>query len=279
MNVFAQSESDAREMFLDAKEKCIEQQWREAIDLLEELLQKYPTSRYQDDAKFWIAYSLEKIPGSSVDAFFKYSELVNDSPSSPWKDDAIMHQIMLAEQFVRGGQEQYRSFLREKLGTAMSQIRNRAAIALGRLGDRSGLEVLRKLRDDDDLGALAGNLITLLDKEPLESIPDTSRSAIRLLYEKGLEPMTKGKPEDRGFLWFSSQRYEQYRSMLRNDDNWNRQELNDFALWHIINTDEFESYRSLSDAYDKEEWMRKFWKERDPTPTTDENLFWQILEL
>jgi hypothetical protein len=59
--------------------------------------------------------------------------------------------------------------------------------------------------------------------------------------------------------------------MLRNDDEWSRQELNDFALWHIIDTDEFESYRLLSDPYDKEEWLRKFWKDRDPTPTTEEN--------
>jgi hypothetical protein len=262
---------DARKMFMEAKQKCIDQKWHDAIDLFETLLQNYPSSRYRDDAKFWIAYSLEKIPESSIDAFFNFAELVKESPNSPWKDDAIMHQIKLAEEFVRAGQEQYRRFLREKMTFKMPQIRNRAAIALGRLGDPSALSVLNELRNDEDLGGLATNLITLLDKKPIKSLPDTSTADFHLYYDRGIQPIKPGKPDDRGFLWFNTQRYEQYRSMLRKDDDWTRQELVDFALWHIVDTDEFESYRTLSDAYDKEEWLRKFWKEKDPTPTTEQN--------
>jgi len=264
-------DDEARKIFMEAKKNCIDQQWHNAIEHFEALLQQYPSSRYRDDAKFWIAYCLEKIPESSISAFFTFAELVEESPNSPWKDDAIMHQIKLAEEFVRTGQEQYRRFLREKMSFQMPQIRNRAAIALGRLGDSSALSVLRDMQNDEDLGGLATNLIMLLDKKPLSSKPDTSIGDIRLYYDRGLQPVERKKPDERGFLWFNTQRYEQYRSMLRNDDDWTKQELEEFALWHIIDTDEFESYRALSDPYDKQEWLRKFWKEQDPTPTTEKN--------
>jgi len=59
--------------------------------------------------------------------------------------------------------------------------------------------------------------------------------------------------------------------MLRKDDNWSKDELINFALWHILDTDEFEEYISLTEGYDKTEWRRKFWKRKDPTPTTSEN--------
>jgi len=50
------SADDERSMFMDAKKKCISQDWRTAINLLEQYLEKYPDSRNADDAKFWIGY-------------------------------------------------------------------------------------------------------------------------------------------------------------------------------------------------------------------------------
>jgi hypothetical protein len=49
--------------------------------------------------------------------------------------------------------------------------------------------------------------------------------------------------------------------------------LINFALWHILNTDEFKEYTSFTNENDKTEWRRKFWRRKDPTPTTSENEF------
>jgi len=73
------------------------------------------------------------------------------------------------------------------------------------------------------------------------------------------------------FSLFNLQRYEQYKFMLRKDNEWSENELNNFALWHILDSDDFQEYHTLSNEYDKKEWNRKFWKGLDPTPTTEKN--------
>ena len=269
---------EEQDMFLEAKKKCIAQEWREAINLMEEFLDTYPESRHADDAKFWIGYCQEKIPGRQKDAFITYDALVNRYPQSPWVDDAIVHQIDLAEQFVRDGKEQYRKFLSDKMQSPQDDIRHRATISLGKLGDRQALPALEQLHQDEDLGAMATDLTKILKKIPADAkvTPDTSDQELRMVYKRDLErfskPVKPKEPPDReGILWFNTQRYEQYRSMLKKDNNWNKEELENFAMWHVINGDDFEEYRNLTNDFDRKEWRRKFWKTMDPTPTTPKN--------
>ncbi len=270
---YGQDDSEAREMYLEAKMKCVEQEWTAAIEILENLLDKFPISRYADDAKFWIGYCLEKIPDQRIEAFDIFAQLVSKYPNSPWRDDAEVHQINMAEQFVHDGEATYRTFLYEKMTNEQNDIRYRAAIALGRLGDKKALPLLQTMQNDEDYGNLARDLTTVLKTErvsPEEEKKKSKETELNLIYEG--EPSEPEKEEEgKGFLWFGSQRYEQYRSMLRKDDKWNREELTNFAFWHILNSDTFEEYQSLTDAYDKKEWKRKYWKRKDPTPTTEEN--------
>lgn len=267
---------DEQDLFLSAKKKCIDQEWYEAINHFEQLLEKYPRSRYEDDARFWIAYSLEKIPEKQEEAFFAFSDFVADLKQSPWVDDALSHQINLAEQFIRSGKDQYRQFLYNLLNSEMNEIRNRSALALGKLGDPRAVPVLKNLTNDEDYGLLAANLIAVLGSKPVKTGRDTSVVDMEIVFDHDLDTGTGIRedgtaPKREEFLWFGSQRYDQYRSMLRKDDKWNKQELERFALWHVLDGDEFDEYNSLSSDYDRKEWLRKFWKEQDPTPTTDIN--------
>jgi hypothetical protein len=270
-----QDDSEARELYLEAKMKCVQQEWTAAIGILESLLDKFPISRYADDAKFWIGYCLEKIPDQRIEAFDIFAQLVNKYPNSPWKDDAEIHQINLAEQLVHDGEATYRIFLYDKMINEQNDIRYRAAIALGRLGDKKALPLLQTMQSNEDYGNLARELTTVLQTEkmsPEEVKKKSKENELDLIYEgETIEP--EKEEEGKGFLWFGSQRYEQYRSMLRKDDNWIREELTDFAFWHILDSDTFEEYQSLTDAYDKKEWKRKYCKRKDPTPTTEENEF------
>jgi hypothetical protein len=110
----------------------------------------------------------------------------------------------------------------------------------------------------------------LLELEKSQATGDTLDQDLRLVY-KVESKAPEAVPDKKSFLWFSSKRYEQYRSMLKKDNSWTREELHDFALWHILDTDIFEEYNALLNEYDKKEWVRKYWKQKDPTPTTEPN--------
>jgi len=54
------TEKEARKLYNKAQKSCLAQKWDKAINLFQELLEQFPNSRYQDDARFWIGYILKK---------------------------------------------------------------------------------------------------------------------------------------------------------------------------------------------------------------------------
>ena len=52
----AQDTGDIRNAYQEAKMKCIDRKWTEAISLFEKLLDKYPGNKYEDDAIFWTTF-------------------------------------------------------------------------------------------------------------------------------------------------------------------------------------------------------------------------------
>jgi hypothetical protein len=272
---FAQDSNDIRDIYQEAKMKCIDRKWTEAITLFEELIEKYPGNKYEDDAIFWTGYCKEKLPGQGEDSFNTYERLVINYPNSTWVDDAQIHQITLAEQFILEGQDEYKNFLREQMKKDQKDVQYRSAIALGRIGDKKALPVLEKMKNDEDYGDMAKDLIDVLttEKIPLdeEAKPADDSKKLNIIFDK--DQIQPGEEELSGNLLFNTDRYIQYQSMLRKDDEWSKEELINFALWHILNTDDFKEYTSFANEYDKTEWRRKFWKRKDPTPTTSENEF------
>lgn len=275
INVLSQDDTSAEEYYIQGKNYCIQQNWNEAIIEFEELISKYPDSRYVDDAFFWVAYCLEKIPGMQNQAFMQYDYVVNKFPDSPWTDDAKIHQISIAGEFVSSGKAQYKSFLLKALNSKNSDIQIRAALTLGKLNDKNALPILNKHTNDDDFGEIAKSLVNYLSKpDTLISQPSDSvnlKKIINLLYQKERKEKITQKPSDNIFSELYTQRYNQYKSMLRKDNDWTDEEINDFALWHILDTDKFQEYVVLSNEYDRKEWVRKFWKSHDPTPSTPKN--------
>jgi len=270
---FAQDVDDIRDIYQDAKMKRNNQKWTEAISLFDELLEKYPGSKYEDDAIFWIAYCLEKQPEKHQEAYDTFSGLVNNHPNSVWVDDAQIHQINLAEHFVLEGQEVYKDFLYQQLKSDRAELQYRSAIALGKIGDKKALPVLEKMRENEDYGDLALDLIAVLSTEKIH-IDDEARNVNDqkkrdIVFDKQDE--VKDENILTGNLIFDTERYAQYKSMLKKDDEWTKEELTNFALWHILDTEEFKEFMSLDNNHDKSEWRRKFWKRQDPTPTTPEN--------
>ena len=275
----AVDEDAAESLYQKAKKKTISLKWEEALELFSEITNNYPGSRYEDDAQFWVGYCLEKRGGSEIEAFMAYSDLIKNYPESTRLRDAIVHQIALSEILVSQGRQQFQEFLLGHLETEDRMIRLQAAMALGRLGDKRAMKVLNEMADDPDWGydvmQLANRLATT--DTDIEEPPQPARQdMLDFRIEKEKEPSTAEKPKKTfGEKWdemffYETTHHKHYRNMLRSDRRWSRSELIDFGMWTIMEDDRFTSYIAL-DEYDKKEWYRKYWKLRDPTPTTDEN--------
>lgn len=261
-----------KKLYNSAQKNILANKWTEALNKFQELVDEFPTSPYRDDSRFWIGYCLEKMDRPQ-EAFLSFEKLIKEYPNSPWVDDGVMHQITLAEKLARAGNSLYLLFLVEKLSEP-DPIRKQAAIALGKLGDSRAMPILKEIENDVDFGPLAKSLIGWIEsgqKAPIIA-PGKSEPPIQLEFmREGIEVGSeKAREEKSRSFFFPTRRYRQYRSMLKKGDDWSRQELVDFAMWQTLPTDEFEKYNSLQ-GYDRSEWLRKYWKKLDPTPTTEEN--------
>ena len=258
-----------------AKKYCIDQKWEKALDLFQQLIDDYPDSQYLDDAHFWIGYCLEKKEGSEIEAFLAFETLKDEFNNSTWVDDAIVHQISLAEKLVKMGREPFISFLSEKSRSEDEKIRQQAALSLGRLNDKRALPVLAEIKDHEDLGPLAQSLIEKLQSQKTEDLQvlagtdEQSDIRIDVNAEMGKDRVTKIEKVKTPFFYYTK-RHKQYRDMLKDRETWTKENLIDFAMWHILPTHRYEEFSALK-GYDRSEWLRKYWKMRDPTPTTERN--------
>lgn len=276
----AVDEGAAESLYQKAKKETIALKWDQALELFGDIRDGFPGSRYQDDAQFWIGYCLEKRGGSEIEAFIAFSDLIEDFPSSTRIRDARVHQIALAEKLVAQGRQQFHDFLLEHLESEDRMIRMQAAMALARLGDKQAAPVLEEMADDPDWGLEVMDLSNRLaeadaSEKKAEPATEPGPGALEFIRRKEMpapEPEREESFREKwdNALFHETRHHGQYRSMLKEDGQWSRDELIDFGMWTILDTGPFTSYVSLS-GYDKKEWYRKFWKLRDPTPTTDEN--------
>jgi hypothetical protein len=164
---------DSEKLYQKAKKKSIDQKWIQSIDLFQQLIDAYPESVYRDDSHFWIGYCLGKSDDMETEAFLAFASLITRYPDSPWVDDAVIHQIALAERIVQKGNSQFLAFLVEKLESDQPSFREQAALALGRLGDQVALPVLSDMKEDEELGALADALVKKLESDPSGTLQPT----------------------------------------------------------------------------------------------------------
>jgi len=159
----AQQREDFK-IFNDALELRIQGKWDQALKKYQLLKQKFPNSKYADDAEFWSAYILEE-QGRESDAFRAYQQMRRRYPNSTWADDATMHQIGLAEKFVRQGKRSYQRFLMEQLRSGNKNIKYQAALSLGKLGDKRAIPVLREISNngDKDMRSMGRSLLRKVD--------------------------------------------------------------------------------------------------------------------
>ena len=238
--------SKSEKDFRNARKEVTKQKWEKASEKFAQFIKKYPEDEHLDGAMFWLGYSVENLEDGAEEAFSIFTDMTENYPESPWADNAMVHQINIAEAMVRNGNEEYRPFLNSMLSSDVDEVRFRAAIALGKLGDDSVTAILYEARQDEQHGFLATDVLrSLKTGETLENI-QASREI-------------EQPPVSGSFL--TPKRYKQYQSMLRKDDSWTRQELLKFGMWHVLPTKLFEEYATLNDVYDQLQWYDDYWKQ------------------
>ncbi len=260
----ARSQTDeAHRLYLQAKKYSFEQKWQTAADLFAQLGKEYPSSAYREEAAFWVGYCLEKA-GELQKAYDAFESMLSAFPKGTWSDDAWTHRIALAEQLAQKPGDRYYEALYRALEFDDEEIMFAAASALGRLGDRRALPVLKAMRGKPFFDREAEKLV-----EQLETQAPASNPARSIVGGDGRRTLRVPTADDR-INYFQEHRFEQYRSLARKDDNWSADELIDFAVWHIVTTEQFDAYLAL-DRRGRMEWLEEFWRQRDPTLGTLEN--------
>ena len=80
-------------LYRDGYHSILEEQWGEARKLFAELGQRFPGSRYRDDAEYWTAFSWkQENPAKARDAYEKF---IRERPGSSYFGDAIADLRML----------------------------------------------------------------------------------------------------------------------------------------------------------------------------------------
>ena len=232
-----------------------------------------PGNKNCDNAIFWLGYCVEKQGENPEQAFQYFAGLNREYTSSPWLDDACIHQIGIAEKLIMLGKPIYKDSLAVLLQSSFEEVRRQAALALGKFGDKRALAELNRLPASDEQYQLAASIITWI--ETRDQVDQPSHFA-EFVANKGqadvkpAEPLDAEQTENESSSRLAAESEIQYRAMLRNDDTWSQRELVTFALWHFLPAAEFREYFALS-GYDQDEWLRKFWHRKDPTPTTEKN--------
>jgi len=81
----------------------LEERWSDAEQAFTEFLTEHDTSRWNDDAAFWICFSKHKGRLSPEESFNCYRDFIENHPHSEWRDDASRTLVMLGKQLAEKG--------------------------------------------------------------------------------------------------------------------------------------------------------------------------------
>ncbi len=111
--------------FLSAKEAVFDRDWDKAQNRLESYLEHYPDGRYDEEARYWLARSFNKMSQEASktrdviqlkeSAAASIDELLKKYPDSIWKDDAQVLRVEVAAQLALLGDEDQLVYVRETL--------------------------------------------------------------------------------------------------------------------------------------------------------------------
>lgn len=179
------------DLFFKAKEYVFKREWDKARAQFEKYLKDFPEGRYQDEALYWLAQSLNMLSRQTEgqknilylkkQAVQKTNEILGKFPESLWRDDALTLRLEIASQLVLVGEEEYKTYIDDAIKTQKKQEREIKLLALHSLVDMDPEYVLpickQVLKTDPDSG-IRKEVVSLLGRSfPDQALPFLKQAA------------------------------------------------------------------------------------------------------
>ncbi len=172
---FGLAQSD-KEMFQEAKILLFDKKWKQAQEILEELLEEHPKSSYYAQALFYQARCLREQRGKEVRAIEAYQDFLQHRRADKnLKEMAENSIIDLALSLYNRGNGDYLREIEKRLRSSNTVVRYYAAIQMSKVDDMEEAEkaipVLKDILEDvqdDDLRDYAKLALLRIDPEILD---------------------------------------------------------------------------------------------------------------
>lgn len=112
---------NVEELYRNAKQSIYSKDWKAAAKTLQQLINNSPDNRFTDDSLYWLAYSMNRLSRDieSLDGVLETQKkalrhleiLISRYPDSKFKDDARALKVEIAEELVRKGFKEYKSYI------------------------------------------------------------------------------------------------------------------------------------------------------------------------
>ena len=141
-----EQDSDAK-TYQKAHNLVLDEKWDSAISTLQNFIEKYPKSKWVDDARFWKCYAGEK-KGDDLESVFEcYQKFVKRHRSSKWTDDAKSNMVRLGTKLSKMGKTEYTAIVKTMQDSENEEVSLTALYALQSIGSDKALDVTIDLFD------------------------------------------------------------------------------------------------------------------------------------
>ncbi len=157
LQAYAQAQPDER-LFEKAKVLIFDEEWKEAQEKLEELLEKYPDSAWYSQAVFYRAKCLKEQKGKKLEALKAFRDYIEQKDrNKSLTEDTELSIIDLSYELYQDGKRSYLAEIEKRLSSSNKVVRYFAAIKLSQVEEKkvaSGAvpvlkEIIKKEKDDE----------------------------------------------------------------------------------------------------------------------------------
>jgi len=156
------SDDEANKLYQEAYNLVLDKNWSDAIEKFEMLLDKYSDSSWEDDARFWMCYSLEKLNNDLEGSFACFEDFVSSYEDSKWRDDAIQNLARLARELQKEGKDEYNMQFKIIQDEESDELTLAAIQALSSRGDQRAFETLLKIYDNNKSDRIRKKMVYII---------------------------------------------------------------------------------------------------------------------
>ena len=183
-------EVKVKEIYRQSKRFIYQKDWEAAVRELKTLTDRYRGSRYQDDALYWLGYSLEKLGNSleslamqlehKKEALAALDKLQATFPNSKWLDEAGVLKVEIAETLVKKGLGEYKKYIVNRAKTdANTELKIVALDALVHMDREKAFPMLENmLLNNEDSALRRRSLLVLAQLDDPRVLPLLKKVAL-----------------------------------------------------------------------------------------------------